>query len=151
MAPTRKVLLATFPGGSSNREVVLRGWPGGFHFTNSPTVGGVVTYRSARRSWIRVERGMVRNSGCAAARHALSPGRAVISGRGRGISDPRGGRRPPDEQLGGVRCSPVRIFRSSSSDCRRNDRWYEKYVPMADALYDEHLVELRREGLIDGT
>ncbi|MHB1195188.1 MAG: type II toxin-antitoxin system RelE/ParE family toxin [Longimicrobiales bacterium] len=32
-----------------------------------------------------------------------------------------------------------------------DDRWYEKHVPMADALYDEHLEELRREGLIDGT
>jgi len=32
-----------------------------------------------------------------------------------------------------------------------DDRWYEKYVPIADALYDEHLEELRREGLIDGT
>ena len=32
-----------------------------------------------------------------------------------------------------------------------DDRWYERYVPMADALYDEHLRQLRREGLIDGT
>jgi len=32
-----------------------------------------------------------------------------------------------------------------------DDRWYEKYVPQADALYTEHLEELRREGLIDGT
>ena len=32
-----------------------------------------------------------------------------------------------------------------------DDRWYERYVPMADALYDEHLQQLRREGLIDGT
>jgi hypothetical protein len=30
------------------------------------------------------------------------------------------------------------------------DRWYEKYVPVADRLYDEHLQELRREGRIDG-
>ncbi len=29
-----------------------------------------------------------------------------------------------------------------------NDRFYEEYVPVADALYDEHLEELRREGLI---
>jgi len=32
-----------------------------------------------------------------------------------------------------------------------DDRWYEKHVPIADALYDEHLGELRRDGLIDGT
>ena len=29
-----------------------------------------------------------------------------------------------------------------------NDRFYEEYVPVADDLYDEHLEELRREGLI---
>ena len=29
-----------------------------------------------------------------------------------------------------------------------NDRFYEEYVPIADALYYEHLEELRREGLI---
>ena len=31
-----------------------------------------------------------------------------------------------------------------------NDRWYEEYVPLADDLYDQHLDDLRREGLIDG-
>jgi hypothetical protein len=29
-----------------------------------------------------------------------------------------------------------------------NDRWYEEFVPLADRLYDEHLAELKREGLI---
>lgn len=29
-------------------------------------------------------------------------------------------------------------------------RWYETTVPVADRLYDEHLEQLRREGLIDG-
>ena len=29
-----------------------------------------------------------------------------------------------------------------------NDRFYEEYVPVADDLYDEHLEELRKEGLI---
>ena len=29
-----------------------------------------------------------------------------------------------------------------------NDRFYEDYLPLADRLYDEHLRELRREGLI---
>ena len=28
------------------------------------------------------------------------------------------------------------------------DRFYEEYVPVADHLYDEHLDELRKEGLI---
>jgi hypothetical protein len=28
------------------------------------------------------------------------------------------------------------------------DRWYDEYVPVADRLYDEHLRELKREGLI---
>ncbi len=30
-----------------------------------------------------------------------------------------------------------------------NDRFYEDYVPVADDLYDEHLDELRKEGLIE--
>lgn len=29
-----------------------------------------------------------------------------------------------------------------------DDRWYEKMVPIADKLYDEHLVTLGREGLL---
>lgn len=31
-----------------------------------------------------------------------------------------------------------------------NSRWYREFVPRADRLYDEHLEELKREGLIDG-
>lgn len=31
-----------------------------------------------------------------------------------------------------------------------DDRWYDAYVPMADRLYDEHLDQLRGEGLNDG-
>lgn len=31
-----------------------------------------------------------------------------------------------------------------------DDRWYEKFVPIADRLFDEHLAALRKEGLIDG-
>jgi hypothetical protein len=31
-----------------------------------------------------------------------------------------------------------------------DDRWYEETVPLADRLYDAHLEQLRREGLIDG-
>jgi hypothetical protein len=29
-----------------------------------------------------------------------------------------------------------------------DDRWYETYVPIADALYDKHLGQLKKEGLI---
>lgn len=29
-----------------------------------------------------------------------------------------------------------------------NKRWYQEYVSQADRLYDEHLEELKREGLI---
>lgn len=28
------------------------------------------------------------------------------------------------------------------------DRWYDEHVPQADKLYDEHLHELREEGLL---
>jgi hypothetical protein len=31
-----------------------------------------------------------------------------------------------------------------------NARWYDEYVPIADGIYDEHITQLRREGLIDG-
>lgn len=31
-----------------------------------------------------------------------------------------------------------------------NDRWYIENISVADNLYDEHLEELRKEGLIDG-
>lgn len=53
---------------------------------------------------------------------------------------------------------PIRVFYAFDprrmsilligGDKTGNDRFYEKYVPLADALYDEHLEELRREGLI---
>lgn len=29
-----------------------------------------------------------------------------------------------------------------------DDRWYEKFVPLADKLYDEHLETLKKEGLL---
>ncbi len=31
-----------------------------------------------------------------------------------------------------------------------NDRWYKKYVPIADDIYSAHLAQLKKEGLIDG-
>jgi hypothetical protein len=30
-----------------------------------------------------------------------------------------------------------------------DDRWYEKYVPIADDLYEKHIATLKKEGLID--
>jgi hypothetical protein len=29
-----------------------------------------------------------------------------------------------------------------------DDRWYERFIPIADDLYDEHIVTLKKEGLI---
>ena len=31
-----------------------------------------------------------------------------------------------------------------------DERWYDVHVPVADRLYDEHLEQLRKEGLING-
>lgn len=31
-----------------------------------------------------------------------------------------------------------------------DDRWYDRMVPVADDLYDDHLDQLRREDLLDG-
>jgi hypothetical protein len=31
-----------------------------------------------------------------------------------------------------------------------DDRWYTRFVPRADQLYDNHIQTLRREGLLDG-
>jgi len=31
-----------------------------------------------------------------------------------------------------------------------DDRWYDIYIPIADQLYDQHIAQLRKEGLIDG-
>jgi hypothetical protein len=34
--------------------------------------------------------------------------------------------------------------------CKSGDRrFYERFIPLADRLYQEHLDQLRREGLID--
>lgn len=30
-----------------------------------------------------------------------------------------------------------------------DNRWYEKYVPVADELYEQHIENLKKEGLID--
>ncbi len=54
---------------------------------------------------------------------------------------------------------PLRVFyafdprRSAilliGGDKTGNDRFYEEFVPVADNLYEEHLEQLRREGLIE--
>ena len=54
---------------------------------------------------------------------------------------------------------PLRVFyafdprRTSilliGGDKTGNDRFYEEHVPVADHLYDEHLEELRQEGMIE--
>ena len=31
-----------------------------------------------------------------------------------------------------------------------DNRWYDVFVPIADRLYDTHLIEIGKEGLIDG-
>ncbi|HEX5411655.1 MAG TPA: type II toxin-antitoxin system RelE/ParE family toxin [Terriglobia bacterium] len=44
------------------------------------------------------------------------------------------------------RCAILLIGGDKTGD----DRWYEKFVPTADRLYDEHLAALEKEGLTDG-
>jgi len=31
-----------------------------------------------------------------------------------------------------------------------DDRWYDRYVPIADHINDEHLIAIKKEGLKDG-
>jgi len=38
----------------------------------------------------------------------------------------------------------------AGGDKTGNDRWYDRYVPLADDLYDQHLEQLRQEGLLHG-
>jgi hypothetical protein len=42
------------------------------------------------------------------------------------------------------RCAILLIGGDKTGD----DRWYERMIPLADGLYDEHLETLREEGLI---
>ena len=46
----------------------------------------------------------------------------------------------------GPRRTPVLLIRGDKTG---NDRFYEEYVPVAGSFYDEHLEELRKEGLIE--
>lgn len=45
------------------------------------------------------------------------------------------------------RCNAILLI---GGDKTGDKRWYETQVPIADRLYDEHLQQLRKEGLIDG-
>jgi hypothetical protein len=42
------------------------------------------------------------------------------------------------------RCAILLIGGDKTGD----DRFYERMIPLADRLYDEHLTQLRKEGLI---
>ena len=44
------------------------------------------------------------------------------------------------------RCAVLLIGGDKTGD----GRWYEKVVPIADKLYDEHLAALEKGGLTDG-
>ena len=44
------------------------------------------------------------------------------------------------------RCAILLIGGNKTGD----DRWYDTHIPIADLLYDTHLKELKKEGLIDG-
>ena len=54
---------------------------------------------------------------------------------------------------------PIRVFYAFDprrmsilligGDKTGNERFYEQFVPVADDLYDEHLEQLRKEGLIE--
>jgi len=39
--------------------------------------------------------------------------------------------------------------KTNGGDKTGDDRWYDLQVPIADELYDQHLSQLRKEGLID--
>ena len=81
--------------------------------------------------------------------HLPFPYSSDISGSRHGIM------RELRAQAGG---NPLRVFYAFDprrtailligGDKTGNDRFYEEYVPVADNLYDEHLEELRKEGLI---
>lgn len=45
-----------------------------------------------------------------------------------------------------LRCAILLIGGDKTGD----DRWYDTHIPIADRLYDTHLKELKKEGLIDG-
>ena len=44
------------------------------------------------------------------------------------------------------RCAILLIGGDKTGD----DRWYERFVPLADRLYDEHIATLKKEGLVNG-
>ena len=50
----------------------------------------------------------------------------------------------PGERPSLLRYHPEKI----GGDKTGNDRWYGEYIPIADRIYDEHIAQLKQEGLI---
>ena len=69
-------------------------------------------------------------------REVVEPARRRGAGVRRRLRSPSRGERTAILLIGGAKAG--------------NERWYDTHVPTADRLYDEHLDELRREGLTDG-
>ena len=56
---------------------------------------------------------------------------------------------PHSSGMKGSRHSHLRDLQvQSGGDKTGDDRFYERFVPLADDLYDQHLAELRKEGLL---
>ena len=63
---------------------------------------------------------------------------------------------PASDSFGGIKCADAlggrvheRVRGMVAGDTTGSDRGFEEFVPLADDLYDEHLDELRKEGLIE--
>lgn len=56
----------------------------------------------------------------------------------------------PEMPLASVATLRPRATPEAGADKTRDGRWYDITVPLADRLYDEHLEQLRKEGLING-
>ena len=99
-----------------------------------------------------------------AEQNAISASVEVLRQVGPGLARPRadviqGSRHPNMKELRTqFRGHPIRTFfafdprRSAilliGGDKTGNDRFYDQVVPIADRLYDEHLAQLSKEGLI---
>ena len=63
---------------------------------------------------------------------------------------------PASDSFGGIKCADAlggrvheRVRGMVAGDTTGSDRGFEEFVPLVDDLYDEHLDELRKEGLIE--
>jgi hypothetical protein len=68
-------------------------------------------------------------------------------GRMRGLRTQVGGRPSHTLYAFDPRRSAILLI---DGDKTGDDRWYAMHVPSADRLHDQHLEQLRKEGLIDG-